>query len=61
MKCKNKYIKVKGIVTDYAANTKIFKEIYCIVTNDEIGKTVSVIDGDKQIQIPFAPLEKFLK
>ena len=33
----------------------------CIITNDEIGKTLSINDGNVQFTIPFEPIERFLK
>lgn len=33
----------------------------CIVTNDSIGKTLSVTDKKVQFIIPFEPLEKYLR
>lgn len=33
----------------------------CIITNDEIGKTLSINDGNVQFTIPFEPLERYLK
>ena len=33
----------------------------CIITNDEIGKTLSINDGNMQFTIPFEPIERYLK
>lgn len=32
-----------------------------LISNDDIGKTISINDGETQFTIPFEPLEKYLK
>lgn len=61
MKCKNREISVRGMeYNDKTGKLKI-KELRCIVTNDEKGKTISVDNGETQFTFPFEPLEKYLK
>lgn len=54
-----KPIKVKGVVFDHSKGTTERKDIYCIPTDDESGKFLSVIDGNRQIVIEFDPIDKF--
>lgn len=35
-------------------------KVECVITNDKVGKTLSIIDNGKIITIPFEPLEKYL-
>lgn len=37
------------------------RELTCIITNDERGKTLSIGDGTLQFTIPFEPIERYLK
>lgn len=57
---KNKWVSVKGLCQT-ANSTIIPTTVNCIITNDEIGKTLSV--GNEQIMftIPFETIEKYLK
>ena len=61
MKCRNKEIIVKGILYDDRQRKSVEKTFTCIVTNDEIGKTLSIGNNEIQFTIPFEPLEKYLK
>ena len=61
MKCRNKEIIVKGILYDDRKRKSVEKTFTCIVTNDEIGKTLSIGNNEIQFTIPFEPLEKYLK
>lgn len=59
MKCKNKEVKVRGIV-----NSACFQqmcELTCIITNDRLGKTLSINNGAIQFSIPFEPIEEYLR
>ena len=61
MKCKNKEVLVAGIKYD-DTKRKIEKTNFrCIITNDNIGKTLSIDDGKVQYTIPFEKLEGYLK
>lgn len=55
---KNKHIQVVGGVT--TPHKVVIANIDCIVTNDEIGKTLSLSFGDMQLTVPFEPLEEYL-
>ena len=58
-KIKNLHVRVSGGV-----NVSSFlapKMFDCIITNDEIGKTLSINDGNVQFTIPFEPIERYLK
>lgn len=55
----SKTIKIEGVVTDYSKGTTERKDIYCIPTDDESGKFLSIIDGNRQIVIEFDPIDKF--
>lgn len=63
MKCKNKLVTVNGIISKDLTepnNGVRNAQIYCIVTNDAKGKTISVSAEGVQFIIPFEPLEKYL-
>lgn len=60
MKCKNKEIHVLGTEYNDKTETIKVKDLRCIVTNDDRGKTLSVDNGSIQFTIPFEPLEKYL-
>lgn len=57
---KNKWVSVKGLYQT-AKGTIIPTTVNCIITNDEVGKTLSV--GNEQIMftIPFETIEQYLK
>jgi hypothetical protein len=59
MKCKNKEVKVTGIVN--IAGVLNVRDLTCIITNDEKGKTLSIDNGSIQLSIPFEPIEKYLR
>ena len=62
MKCKNKCIIVKGIRYDGNKDFICDKvDLECIVTNDHLGKTLSINDGHIQFTIPFEKLERWLR
>lgn len=57
---KNKWVKVKGFYhTRYIR--AIETDIECIITNDKIGKTLSIVVGEGMFTIPFESIEKYLK
>ena len=61
MKCKNKEIAVNG--AEYNCETKkiAIRRLYCICTNDEEGKTLSIDNGTIQFSIPFEAIEECFK
>ena len=59
MKCKNKVVKVKGI-TDVGGVQRLCI-LNCIITNNELGKTLSINNGFIQFSIPFEAIEQYLK
>ena len=60
MRCKNKEIKVDGAFYD---GKTLFApiELYCICTNDEEGKTLSIDNGHIQLSIPFEAVAECFK
>lgn len=60
-KIKNLHVRVSGGVNVSESPFLVPKMFDCIITNDEIGKTLSINDGNVQFTIPFEPLERFLK
>lgn len=60
MKCKNREIHVIGTVYDDNKDTIAVRNLRCIITNDEKGKSISVDNGIIQFTIPFEPLQKYL-
>lgn len=56
---KNLHLKVVGSVSDGIILQ--CKTLEVIVTNDSIGKTISIHDGERMFTIPFEPIEIFLK
>ena len=55
---KNKHIQVVGGVT--TPHKMFIVNIDCTITNDKIGKTLSLSFGDMQLTVPFEPLEEYL-
>ena len=60
-KVKNLHVRVDGGVNVSGSPFLVPKTFDCIITNDEIGKTLSINDGNVQFTIPFESIEKFLK
>lgn len=60
-KIKNLHVRVSGGVNVSGSAFLVPKILDCIITNDEIGKTLSINDGNVQFTIPFEPLERYLK
>lgn len=60
MKCKNKEIKVNGVFYDGKTSFAPI-QLYCICTNDENGKTLSIDNGNIQFSIPFEAVEECFK
>lgn len=58
---KNKQLKVSGLITKAMIPVFEPRELTCIITNDERGKTLSIGDGTLQFTIPFEPIERYLK
>lgn len=53
MKCKNKHFFVDGVIFKQKTNDMLKAKLEVIVTNDELGKTISVNDGNN-LQFTFA-------
>lgn len=60
-KVKNQHVRVDGGVNVSGSPFMVPKTFDCIITNDEIGKTLSINDGNVQFIIPFEPIERYLK
>lgn len=58
---KNAKVTVTGFVYDDEKRTVEAQRLECIITNDRIGKTLSINDGKKQFTIPFEAVEKYLR
>ncbi|MBR2070418.1 MAG: hypothetical protein IJ981_03225 [Clostridia bacterium] len=58
MKCKSKEIKVVGIEFNLSENKVYKKPLYCICSNDEQGKSLSVDNGEIQFTIPMDEIAK---
>lgn len=58
---KNKWVKVKGFYHTKQNARPVIKDIECIITNDKVGKTLSVVVGEAMITIPFETIEEYLK
>lgn len=57
---KNKWVKVRGLYqTDNG--TMIATDLNCIITNDEVGKTLSIGTEQCMFTIAFEQIEKYLK
>lgn len=54
-----KVISISGLYADDRG--ACLKKLTVIISNDSIGKTISIKDGKTQFTIPFEPLEKYLK
>lgn len=57
---RNKRIAVRGM-TLWPNGDVLPDELECIITNDEKGKTISINNGVLQFNIPFEPIERYLK
>ena len=57
---KNKWVKVKGLYQT-ARGTAIPTMLNCIITNDEIGKTLSIGTEQLMFTIPFEAVEQYLR
>jgi hypothetical protein len=56
---RNKEVEIDGVAV---MNDEMFAgKVMAIITNDEIGKTLSLAFRDMQITVPFEPLEEYLK
>jgi hypothetical protein len=55
----NKLTKVNGLKSTPVGNK--VSELAVRITNDNIGKTISISDGTTQFTIPFEPIEEYLK
>lgn len=58
---KGKEIKVRGCEYNDIKGTMQIKELTCICTNDERGKTLSVDNGIIQFTIPMETIAKYFK
>lgn len=59
---KNKHIIVNGGITKKDSCFPIMnQELLCIVTNDRIGKTLSIGNDEILFTIPFETVEQYLK
>ena len=61
MKCKNKEVVVRGTVYSDITRKLAIKELRCICTNDEKGKTLSIDNGVMQFSIPMESLIEIFK
>ena len=61
MKIKNKKVNVMGLEYNGFNDMMCKKELEVIVTNDDIGKSISINNGKIQFTIPFECVEKYLK
>lgn len=61
MKCKNKHFSLKGFKQNVIANELHPVMLDVIVTNDELGKTVSVNDGNIQFIFRADEVAKWLR
>lgn len=58
---KNKRVMVNGIEHSIMSVRPKEKPLYITITNDRIGKTLSIANENLQFTIPFEPIEDFLK
>lgn len=56
-----KVLNVRGIVSGPDATDPCDRMLMVIISNDSIGRTISITDGDKMFSIPFEPIEKHLQ
>lgn len=61
MKCKNKIIKVEGMVNSILNLKPKPTTLTCTITNDEKGKTLSIDNEVFQFTIKFEDIEEYLK
>lgn len=58
---KNKHVSVEGAFMTQNMITPVHTKLDVIITNDSIGKSISINNGDMQFTIPFEPIEQYLK
>lgn len=58
---KNKRVIVKGFESNLVSVRPIEKSFYITITNDRVGKTLSIANENLQFTIPFEPIEDLLK
>lgn len=61
MRCKNKHFKTKGFRLTNSGATLQKTDIELIITNDEMGKTITVIDGPIGLTFPADIISKYLQ
>ena len=61
MRCKNKQFKTKGFRLTKSGATLQKTDTELIVTNDEMGKTITVIDGPIGLTFPADIISKYLQ
>ena len=61
MKCKNKHFKTEGFRLINSGATLQKTDLELIITNDEIGKTIIVIDGPIGLTFPADIISKYLQ
>lgn len=55
---KNKIVSVEGCIFSDGTGIMRKKKLTCIITNEKLGKTLSISDGFTQFSIP---IERYLK
>lgn len=58
---KSKHVTVRGSIAGIGTPLLTPCDLECIITNDELGKTLSINNGIIQFSIPIEPIEQYLK
>lgn len=61
MKCKNKHFYIEGIKKKISGIEYIKTNFNVIITNDDIGKTITVADGNILFSFPADEISKYLQ
>lgn len=54
------HTEIRGLVSGPDATEPFDKMLGILISNDKIGRTISITDGNTMFSIPFEPIEKYL-
>lgn len=61
MKANIKKVKVDGFKTEFEDGKMEYTKLTCLITNDSMGKTLSINDEKTQFTIPFEAIERYFR
>ena len=60
-KTKTIEVKVDGFKTEIEDGKMEYTKLTCLITNDSMGKTLSINDEETQFTIPFEAIERYFR